>query len=222
MNMHRNATRLGFVLSATLLTGTASAGIVIDDFDSDPNDDFFGDRTFDSYIVNNPFAQSGDSYIDTAFSTGDDDGALFFNAGVGVQQVANLEYDLDNGPVDLLTGGNSTIEFDFLEVDQDFLIRIVMHDSFGGKAVTDALAVTAGSNQIVSVNIEDEFDFFSLDLSSIDQVEFVFNTQYQSDTGEFVNTASLDFALSEIRVVPTPGALALLSLGALVGTRRQR
>lgn len=221
--MIRNRISCLSLIAIPLCGVAASAGIIVlDDFDADPNDDALGERTsFGSSIIDDPFNQGGNAFIDTVFDSGGDTGALIMNSGVGVQQSAHIRY-FPSSPLDLLSSGNTTFEFDFLEVDQDFTIRIVMIGGSGGKAVTSSLFVSAGSNQTVSVDIVNEFDFFSMDLSAVRSVELIFNNTHRNDDGDFVNTPSLDFVLSEFRAVPAPGALAFIGLSGLATLRRRR
>lgn len=225
MTQTNNKNRIRYLSFLSLtICGLANAGpIVLDDYDSDPNDDALGHRaTFNGSILADPFNQGGNALLDTAFVHGDDTGAVFMNSGVGVQQRLSMRYNLNQGPLDLLSSGNTTLEFDFLEVDQDFTIRIVMIGSFGGKAVTSSLLVEAGSNQTTSVDIVNGFDFFSMDLSSVSSFEVIFNNTHRDDVGDFVNTPSLDFVLTELRAVPTPGVMSILGLGGLAILRRKR
>ena len=58
---------------------------------------------------------------------------------------------------------------------------------------------------------------FDIDLSNVDRVGILFNF---NEAGE--PTGSLDFVLNGITVVPAPGAIALLGLAGIAGTRRRR
>jgi|GEM_PF-1077819 len=225
MPQTRNKNRIRYLsFIAFTICSLANAGaIVLDDYDSDPNNDALGHRaTFNGSIISDPFSQGGNVELDTAFASDDDIGAVFMNSGVGVQQRLSMRYNLNQGPLDLLSSGNTTLEFDFLEVDQDFTIRIVMLGSFGGKAVTSSLLVEAGSNQTTSVDIVNGFDFFAMDLSSVTSFEVIFNNTHRDDVGDFVNTPSLDFVLTEMRAVPAPSALSLIGLSGLAILRRKR
>ena len=225
MPQTRNKNRIRYLsFIAFTISSLANAGaIVLDDYDSDPNNDALGHRgAFNGSIISDPFSQGGNVELDTAFASDDDIGAVFMNSGVGVQQRLSIRYDLNQGPLDLLSSGNTTLEFDFLEVDQDFTIRIVMLGSFGGKAVTSSLLVEAGSNQTTSVDIINGFDFFALDLSSVTSFEVIFNNTHRDDVGDFVNIPSLDFVLTEMRAVPATSALSLIGLSGFAILRRKR
>lgn len=203
-----------------LLAAPALAGvIVLDDFDADPNDDALGARDFSSGISADPFGQGGSAFIDTGFHWGDDAGALIMNSGIGVQQNARLDYDGFSSPLDL--SGAGVLAFDFLQVDQDFGIRIVMIGQGGGKAVIDQLHVGAGAQQTVLFDILADSDFTNIDISAITDVEIVFNSSFR-DGDDFVRVASLDFILTGIRAVPTPSAMAFWGLGGLAAARRRR
>ncbi|MFG0298840.1 MAG: PEP-CTERM sorting domain-containing protein [Phycisphaerales bacterium JB047] len=204
----------------SLIGGTAIAGpVMLDDFDSDPNDGLFGARNFSSFIADDPFNQGGSTVIDTAFSYGSDTGAMIMNSGIGVQQEAELAYQLNSGPVDLADTG--VLAFDFFAVDQDFSIRIVMIGGDGGKAVIDQLHVGAGGPQTVEFDILNDSDFVNMDISQIIDVRINFNTSFRVGD-DYEHVPSLDFVLGSIRAVPAPSNMALLGLGGLAATRRRR
>ncbi|HCT44646.1 MAG TPA: hypothetical protein DF699_05490 [Phycisphaerales bacterium] len=196
----------------SLIGGTAIAGpVMLDDFDADPNDDLFGARDFGSSISDDPFLQGGDTTINTVFSYGDDAGALIMNSGIGAVQTAWLNYGFNSGPVDL--SDNGVMAFDFLAVDQDFTIRIVMIGGDGGKAVINQLQVGAGGPQTVEWDILNDSDFADMDLAEVVDLRISIN---------FDHVHSLDFVLGSIRAVPAPSSMALLGLGGLAATRRRR
>lgn len=209
-------------LVATLFGGQAIAGpLMLDDFDANPNDDALGARSsFESSVNDDPFGQGGTTVIDDAFSFGTDLGAMIMNSGIGARQSAYLNYNLDSGPLDL--SSNGVISFDFLQVDQDFNIRILLIDELGGKAVASFLQVQAGGPRSVLFDVVNDSDFANLDLSVVEQVEILFNYAVRDDDDQFIHTASLDFVLGSIRAVPAPNALALLGLGGLVAVKRRR
>ncbi len=202
--------------------GLASAGVVsssvLDDFDTDPNTGLAGPRTININMIDNPFNQPASFGVDTAFDIGTDQGALVFNSGIGVKQGASIVYN--NSDAGLGFNGNAMglagFCIDFLEVDQNFILRFELGDGAGGLASYEAV-VFAGINQTIEVSFGDFQASPGFDMNDIDSIALGFNNGDNS-------TASLDFIASEFRmsVVPTPGALALLGLGGLAASRRRR
>lgn len=225
MNLNRrNLTGGVFALAA--VCGLAQGGIstlILDDFDSDPNDDLGGPGTYDSVIFNNPFDQSSSFTLDTAFNIGGDAGAIFFNSGIGVEQGASIVYDNGGSGLNLDAGGLGLVgfEMDFLNVDLGFMMSIELGNNGDGPSGMAGVAslevfVPSGMNQTASWSLNDFIISPGFDVNDVDTVTLNFNLE--SDP-----TASLDFAATEFRaVVPAPGAMALLGLGGLVVSRRRR
>lgn len=220
MSLTINNKLAGFALAASC--ALASAGVVsssvLDDFDTDPNTGFGGPRSININMIDNPFNQPASFGVDTAFDIGSDQGAIVFNSGIGVKQGAFLLYNNNDGGLNLTGGdmGLSGFSIDFLEVDQNFILRFELGDGAGGSASYEAV-VFAGMNQTISVLMGD-FQFSpGFDMNDIDSIALDFNNGDSS-------TPSLDFIATEFRmnVVPTPGALALLGLGGLAASRRRR
>lgn len=203
------------------LTGTAAAGggltIVLDGFDSDPNDDAGGPRVISSAEVANPFGQSSNFFLDTAFNAGGAMGAAIFNSGIGVEQEGRIDWDNNGAGLNLDTAALGIVgfELDFLLVDQDFNIQIELGTNGGGTASIDAI-IAAGGSRTESISLGD-FNFGAgFDASDVDSVRITFNNRLDA-------VASLDFVVTEFRaVVPAPGSMALLGLGGLVAVRRRR
>ncbi len=199
------------------------AGVVFDTFDADPGSAGLGDREYGSSITSDPFGQGGNFTLDTAFASGADTGAMFFNSGIGAEQSAWISYSNAGSGLDLDAGsmGLTHFELDFLLADQDSFVTIVLstYDEFGasiGETMLDVL-VPAGAGTTASWAMADFTESFgSFDASNIDEISISFN-------GGQSPTASLDFVATEFRgVVPTPGTLALLGLGSICSIRRKR
>jgi MYXO-CTERM domain-containing protein len=199
--------------------GAATAGgltIVLDDFDSDPNDEAGGPRAVSSIILSNPFNQPATFEVNTAFSFDGINGAAVFNSGIGVEQEGTILWD-NNGAglgLDAASLGLVGFELDFLMIDQDFTYIVEVSSASG--ALSTFGSFTAGGARTESLSLGDFDVFGAFDASAVDSVRITFNV---SDDP----TASLDFILTEFRaVVPTPGSLALLGLGGLLAARRRR
>lgn len=214
-------TKLNSLLVMAMLSAPAVAGVVVlDDFDSTPNDDAFGARSsFSSFVNDDPFGQGGTTVIDTAFSFDGNNGALIMNSGIGARQEANLSYDAAGVLFDFSSTG--TLSFDFIQVDQDFSIRVLLLDELGGKAVAQ-IDVSAGGVQSVEYDILNDSSFQNIDLSRINSADFFFNNAQRNDDDEFIHTASLDFVLTSISAVPSPSGVAVMALGGLAMSRRRR
>ncbi len=201
------------------LTGVATAGgptIVLDDFDSDPNDEAGGPRSVSTLIVSNPFNQPATFQVDTAFSFDGIGGAAIFNSGIGVEQEGTILWDNDGAGLglDVASLGIIGFELDFLMIDQDF--TYIMEISSADGALSRFASFAAGGARTESIGLGDFDVFGSFDATAVQSVRITFNV---SDAP----TASLDFILTEFRaVVPTPGSLVLLGLGGLAAVRRRR
>jgi hypothetical protein len=210
------------MLLMTLLagcTGAATAGgltIVLDDFDSDPNDEAGGPRSVSSIVLSNPFNQPATFGVDTAFSFNGVNGAAIFNSGIGAEQEGTILWD-NNGAglgLDAASLGLVGFELDFLMVDLDFSYIIEVSSADGSLFEFGSFA--AGGERTESLSLTDFDASGNFDASAVDSIRIIFNV---SDAP----TASLDFILTEFRaVVPAPGSLALLGFGGLVAARRRR
>lgn len=219
--MRTMTTRRG-VIAALLLsaaTGTAALGgatLILDDFDNIPGDDFAGARTLSTDVIANPFGRTSNFEVDPGLMFLGDEGALFFNAEIGVRQEGVAVWDNQGAGLglDINAAGFSGFELDFGAIDQDFGYFVRLHDSSGGLASIGG-AFLAGGARTESIALGD-FTLDSFDATDVDSIEIVFNVR-----GE---TASLDFVLTEFRarVVPSSGSLALLALGGMLATRRGR
>jgi len=199
------------------------AGVVFDTFDADPGSAGLGDRDFGSSITNDPFNQGGSFSLETAFASGADTGAMFFNSGIGADQRAWVSYNNGGEGLDLDAGsmGLTHFELDFLLADQGAPVNIVLsnYDEFGA-SISEAILtviVPAGANTTASWALADfAVRFGSFDASDIDDISINFNAGQGT-------TASLDFVATDFRgVVPTPGTLALVGLGSICSIRRRR
>lgn len=199
-------------------TGAAAAGgltIVLDGFDSDPNDDAGGPRVLSTSIFDNPFGQSSNFEVDTGLTVGSDTGALIFNSGIGVEQEARVNWD-NNGAglsLDAAALGLVGFELDFAAIDLGFNYLFRIFDGSGVVAgATGSFA--AGGSRTETIALAD-LDLTGFDATDVDRVEIAFNVRG--------DTPSLDFVLTEFRaVVPSPGSLALLGFGGIVSVRRRR
>ncbi|MFG0305136.1 MAG: VPLPA-CTERM sorting domain-containing protein [Phycisphaerales bacterium JB040] len=194
--------------------------IVLDDFDSNPNDEAGGPRELSSTINFNPYNQSSSFEVLTGFTLDDIAGAVVFNSGIGVEHTGIINWD-NNGAglnLDAAALGLVGFELDFLQIDQMFEIGILL-ETFGAANASASLTSKIGpalSPKTFSFSAGDFSFQENFDLSDVDSVTITFNS-------ESMNTPSLDFILTEFRaVVPSPASAALLGLGGLVATRRRR
>lgn len=207
-------------MAAPALAG--GSGLILDDFDADPNDDAGGVRDVFFSTYDDPFNQGGTFNIDTASSFGSDVGAAILNSGAGAEQQVVLTYDDNGGGLNI----NSTslgwvgFEFDFAFVDQDFE-AVIRLNTFAGSGTTlaqEAFQISANTgDQTVSVLFAD-FDTVgnAFDFSDVDSITVTLNPNRSG-------TPALNFILTEFRAtVPTPGSVAMLGLGGLVAMRRRR
>ena len=195
--------------------GLANGQIILDDFDSDPNTGAGGPRVLSSTVINNPFNQPSQFYLDTSVNFGGDIGAVVLNSGIGNTTEASITWD--NGGaglgLDLIALGITGFELDFLAVDLDFKLDFVSSSTGGSASVRKS--ITAGGFQTLSIGLGDLAADAGFDATAVDSVVLTFNVR---DDG----TPSLDFVLAEFRAIPTPGALALAGLGMLAAARRRR
>ena len=233
--MNRTLRNTIVLAGAAIIAAPASAGaigvLVIDDFNSGTlstdvssgvsitqQDGTMagGQRDVAAFAELNPFSQMLGIDINN--------GLLSYSSGFGLDGRLTLDYDgstdVEDGDLPLEMGeglglslaGLTDIEFDFLDVDMDFTLRVMMMD---GSAVSEFVdvAVTEGNNQTISLDLS---GFSSVDLSDIDRMMFMFNV---ADGGP--GSESLDFTLGGITAIPAPGVLALLGLGAIASRRRR-
>tara|TARA_E500000318_G_scaffold86482_4_gene82974 strand:+ start:9299 stop:9964 length:666 start_codon:yes stop_codon:yes gene_type:complete len=214
------------VLALACCAGFAHAGIassvILDDFDSDPNDDLGGVGTYSAIILNNPFNQGSDFSLDTLLSTGADTGSLIFNSGIGVEQQGTIIYNDEGAGLDLDAAGLGVqgFEMDFVMIDQDFYAQIDLftYDDMGNTigSASRVMQIGAGMDVTADWSLEDFSVADAFDASDIDELRLTFNVRNNP-------TASLDFIATEFRaVVPPPGSAALLGLGGLLVARRGR
>jgi len=197
--------------------------IVLDDFDTDPNDEAGGTREVSAAVGLNPYNQPSSFGVDTGFSFDSISGAAIFNSGIGVNQTGTINWDNNGAGLEFNAAGLGVVgfELDFLQVDQAFDVRINL-ETFGFNpngtitAVSTIEASTAPFTAFVSLN-----DFVVPDGSGftpfrVDAFTVIFNDRANP-------TTSLDFILTEFRaVVPSPATTGLLGLGGLIATRRRR
>ncbi|HCT44647.1 MAG: hypothetical protein CMJ35_14115 [Phycisphaerae bacterium] len=227
MDMLQKRNAIG-VLALVAITGAAQAGIasalILDDFDSDPNDDAGGPGVYSTVIFNNPFNQGSDFSLDTMLNSGSDVGALIFNSGIGVEQGASIVYDNAGAGLSLNPGamGLTGFELDFLSVDQGFTMSIELGNNGDGPSGLAGIAtlemfVPAGIGQTASFSWGDFIYSPNFDPADVDSITLSFNPEDGA-------TASLDFIASEFRgvIVPTPGAVAIMGIGGLLIVSRRR
>ncbi|MCR9074869.1 MAG: hypothetical protein NXI07_02410 [bacterium] len=219
MNFHKG------IIALAISTGMAHAGIasvVLDDFDSDPNDDLGGVGTYSTIILSNPFNQGADFNLDTGVSIGSDVGSLIFNSGIGVEQQGRIIYNAEGAGLSLDAAGLGVqgFEMDFAMIDQDFYAEIDLftYDDMGNSvgSASRVIQIGAGMDITAAWNLGDFSVADAFDASDVDEVRLTFNVRNNP-------TASLDFIATEFRaVVPSPGSAVLLGIGGLMITRRQR
>lgn len=219
MNFHKG------IIALAISTGMAHAGIasvVLDDFDSDPNDDLGGVGTYSTIILSNPFNQGADFNLDTGVSIGSDVGSLIFNSGIGVEQQGSIIYNAEGAGLSLDAAGLGVqgFEMDFAMIDQDFYAEIDLftYDDMGNSvgSASRVIQIGAGMDITAAWNLGDFSVADAFDASDVDEVRLTFNVRNNP-------TASLDFIATEFRaVVPSPGSAVLLGIGGLMITRRQR
>lgn len=213
-------------LALALGAGLAHAGIantlILDDFDSDPNDDLGGVASYSTIVLSNPFNQGADFSLDTLMSTGGDTGALIFNSGIGVEQLGTVVYNNEGAGLDLDAAGLGVqgFELDFALVDLDFYAQLTLftYDDMGNAigSASQLIQIGAGMDMMGEWTLADFSVADAFDASDVDEVRLTFNVRN-------FPTASLDFIATEFRaVVPPPGSAALLALGGLMIARRGR
>ena len=220
MNMKHNY--LALVLGAGLAHAGIANTLILDDFDSDPNDDLGGVASYSTIILSNPFNQSADFSLDTLMSTGSDTGALIFNSGIGVEQLGTVVYNNEGAGLDLDAAGLGVqgFELDFALVDLNFFAQLTLftYDDMGNAigSATQLIQIGAGTDMTGEWSLADFSVADAFDASNVDEVRLTLNVRN-------FPTASLDFIATEFRaVVPPPGSVALLGLGGLVIARRGR
>lgn len=215
----REQNRFFAILGLAAVTGTALAGnptLILDDFDSEPNDDAGGPRAVSLMEIANPFGQIGNFEVDTMLDIGSDEGAAVFNSGIGVQQQGDILWDNDGAglSLDAVALGLIGFELDFALIDLDFSYEIALTDG-AGDSIGASGTWLAGGERTESITLGDFTESALFDATDVDAVSISFNIEG--------DTASLDFILTEFRaVVPTPGSFLMLGLGGLLCVRRRR
>ena len=204
------------IAGLTLLCATqASAGLILDTYDADPDSLSFGPRVLSASLNSDPFNQGGSFGIDTLFVSGADTGAVFFNSGIGAEQEASITYNDNNNGLNYNASSIQSFELDFLLVDLSFTANITMSTFGGGEASWDVV-VPAGANYTATWSIADFVASGAFDIADVDEIAVNFNVTDRL-------TASLDFVATEFRaVVPTPGSLMLMGMGGFIAARRSR
>lgn len=215
----RDQNRLIAALGLAAFAGSAIAGnptLILDDFDTDPNDDAGGPRVLTTVDFDNPFGQIGNFDVDTDLMIDSDEGAAIFNSGIGLEQQGNITWD--NGgaglSLDAIAIGLIGFELDFALIDLDFDYDITLTDG-AGDTISATGTWAAGGARTESIALGDFTESALFDASNVDAVSITFNVDGSTD--------SLDFILTEFRaVVPTPGSTAMLAMGGLLCARRRR
>jgi hypothetical protein len=140
----------------------------------------------------------------------------------GVQGVFDLEY-----------GANTPLDADLestLTATGQFIIDLVssdMDNSNPQRSVPATITVTSGvggsevtASSTISLVGEGFYalpfgDFAGVDFSDVDRIKISFD---QSGA----DAVAVDFAITQFRAVPAPGAIALMGLGGLAAARRRR
>ncbi len=220
--------------------GAVSAGVItIDDFSSGPFSASItsgnvvlqqsgtmlgGQRDIGLEVLSNPFSQFLDAGV------GPDGLGLTFSSGIGLEGQLALDYDgstdVETGNLPFVAGegldldltGLTSIDFSFLAADLDFEILVVLQTLEGGMVMdTDQVDADVDGGTMGPFTVSVMLSDFDIDLSDVDRIGILFNFE-----GDDEPTGSLDFVLSDITIVPAPGAIALLGLAGLAGTRRRR
>ena len=181
-----------------------------------------GFRDYGGSVQANPLGQSFDASVDPGVG-------LVVSAGAGLTGVFGLEYDGGDDtdttfPFDDQAGGlvidisaYTSFELDFIMLDLDMSVSVIASNVDGGGNVTgvssaSVLASASDDPFTLSVSVGDLAG--TADLASVNAITILFN-----DNDAAPNR---DYALSQITLVPAPGAAVLLAIGGLVAARRRR
>ncbi len=231
-------------VAAGLLAQGAHAGIItVDDFttgafsDSQSNVDMYyaqqagsmigGERDLRYDVVANQFGLSSDVVIGNGMVFNSNDpgvtGAIALEYdGTGDTEVTGNPFFVQGSGLNADWTGTPSIDIDFLFLDLDFEVRIVLQ-TYGDLALGTPVIGESVIEQNVAANINPFAESFLLagatptigggvNISDVDRLTIFFNNQ---------EVAAVDFGIAKISV-PTPGTAGLLAMGGLVAVRRRR
>ena len=226
-----------------LLGQAANAGIIcIDDFTTGAFSDsqsavnvyynqqagsmLGGQRDLRYEIVSNTFGLSSDVVIGAGMVFNANDPGITGSIALDYDGAGEAEVD---GNADFVAGpglnanwtGAPSIDIDFLFLDLDFDVRVVLQ-TYGGPLTAGVIGESV-IQQTVSASggaFTENFLLASatptmgggVDLSDVDRLTIYFNDN---------QVAAVDFGIAKI-AVPTPSSAALLAVGGLIGCRRRR
>ena len=224
----------GIVMAVTVLGAAqfAAAHMLIDDFSAVAGDAPWPIEltTVGTVIVDEAFL--GASTIGSVRSTkieatyldldGIDDVSVTVAAGAGILDfastagaVGNLElfYDGGDGDLDVSLQGESSIMIDFSLFDYPDAAAMptTVTLSDGSNIAELTINLNAAGAQTVAFDFANFSNIENIDMTSINSIGFAFE-----------GSLATDFRISNIYTVPAPGAMALLGLAGLAGTRRRR
>ena len=140
-------------------------------------------------------------------------GVLDFASTVGAAGNLSLIYDAGTGDLGMNMSNETDILIDFSLFDypdgQALDTTITLWD--GTESADLTIALEAAGAQTVAFSLADFNNIGSLDLSSINSIEVLFE-----------GSLATDFRVTQIYTIPAPGALALLGVAGLAGSRRRR
>jgi len=158
----------------------------------------------------------------------DPDVGLVYSAGPGVGGFAAFQYDgsddvedddlpfdPDGGlSIDLSGFDRIDVEFLFLDIPMGVTIELA-NVGKGGILASSELEQIVGDVAVPTVFSFDFDDFVGdVDLTDVNAITITYNSQEDAP-------AARDFVVRSVTIVPAPGALALLGLGALTIRRRR-
>lgn len=196
--------------------------VMIDDFDDavpfvDSIDSGFGSASMNGSMIGGT-RELEYAVLESAFGLSLDvailpETGVFFAAAPGVFGELSLGYDANGDGLDADFGDADTIVIDFEFVDLPFNLDFEVTTNGEGASAIETIVVPASAT---GFSLEIPLAAFTGDamFNDIDEILVTFNS---TDT---VN--GLDFGISRIYAVPTPGAASLLGLAGLVAVRRRR
>jgi len=118
-----------------------------------------------------------------------------------------------NGSLDADFSGQSAVvlNFSFFDFANSNPLPITVLLSDGTNTASHTVSLTSAGAQAATFNFADFANIGALDMASIQSIEF------ELDPG-----LAADFQIANIVVTPTPGALALLGIAGIIGSRRRR
>jgi len=211
----------------TLSASSALAGVVpvIETFETGDSNWLQGSFAAPTYVPTG--ALDGSAYIS---STADLNSAGPFGLSV-FRGEDNFDSSGDAFVGNYLAGGINQISFDFrhnADIDLNVALRVAGSNNFPGMGIELPSFVAGGEwvtltydlnfdNPLLTLEGPPTFDFYA------SVMEAVGNLQVSVERPDgLVTPLVVDFDLDNVRLVPTPSSLALLSVGGLLATRRRR